>query len=92
MQTDYYPIFKVMCRTDDGAPMQTPQGCEKFDCLLGHLKSHGMLTPVFIDSNFVVVSGHYRLLAWRLLGNKKVAAVMVAGPAQALEVIWPGGC
>lgn len=56
---------------------QYPPNSGAFDELRDNLKHHGMLIPVFIDANGVLLQGHYRLWAWQTLGNKHVPVVVV---------------
>jgi len=54
-----------------------PPKSGSFDDLKKSLKLHGMLTPVFVNADGVLLQGHYRFWAWQALGNKHVPAVVV---------------
>lgn len=64
-----------------------PVGNEAYNLLKSSVKSHGLLSPIFIDARNNVLLGHYRLMAWMDLGNKEVEIQVVKNIDEAIVSI-----
>lgn len=62
-----------------------PLDSDAFSSLKKMLKKKGMLTPVFVNQDGILLQGHYRLWAWIELGNKHVPTVTVDKPEEIID-------
>jgi ParB-like chromosome segregation protein Spo0J len=54
-------------------------GNERFDAVLASIKQIGILEPILIDLQWVVIDGHHRLYAARRLGIEYVSVKVWTG-------------
>lgn len=68
---------RLRCRTSLADPEMKPPSGERFRELVDSIRHQGLKNPIYVDKDMLVISGHYRLLACRVLGKKDVPVVVV---------------
>lgn len=58
-------------------PGTFPPNSVPYSLLKKSLKKKGMVVPVFVNADGLLLQGHYRLWAWMELGKKHVPAIIV---------------
>jgi ParB-like nuclease family protein len=65
-------------KKDYPASGQYPPESSGFESLKVHMKKHGQLIPIFIDVDKVLLQGHYRLWAWKEIGETFIKACVIS--------------
>lgn len=58
-------------------PSSFPPDSDSYELLKKSLHKNGMLNPVFVNADGVLLQGHYRFWAWEELGKTHIQAVVV---------------
>ena len=56
--------------------VRTNKDCFKYKALRTNIKTHGLITPIVLSKNLVVIDGHRRLNCLKDLGVRKVNAII----------------
>lgn len=72
-------IADIHIRKQDLPNTPLPPQSQAFEDLKKLFKRRGILIPVFVDADGILLSGHYRLWAWQEMGHKHIPTVVVDG-------------